>query len=232
MGDFPGHMYPGIMFLVWGTVWCLALRSRGGAALARPWDPHPDPVLAADPAAHAPWESWLKLLLPLLPTVGDLRWVSLPITDASVTNYQHIAGYAAVSLAGLADLLTARKVLPPGTDRLALALCFLLPAFFFAAHGHHFPVATAAHQLLALSLFWIGVLVLAEHLRPAPLFRWLRIYLVLLTGAWFVQTGWMLYRAGYDLMSEELVTRVYLFYTWYVLGLAVLLAGGLARRRA
>lgn len=188
-------------------------------------------MLARDGAAHAPWESWLKVLLPLIPTIGDLRWVTLPLTDASVGNYQHIVGYLAVSFAGMADLLTARKVLPPATDRLVLALSFLLPAFFFAAHGHHLAVATAAHQLLALLLFSVGLLVVVEHVHPAPLFRWLRVYAILLTGAWFLEIGWVLYRAGYDLMSEDVVTRVYLFFAWHALGLAVMMALALSRRR-
>ena len=231
MGDLPGHIFPGLAFLAWAVVWCVVLLRRGGNAVANPWDAQADPALAADGAATAPWESWAKIVIPLAEMAGELRWVTWPMTAASTTIFAHITADKVVILSGIADRFTARRILPPRSDRFALALAFLVPAVLFSTHGQHGPIASAAHELFAACLFMAGALVLIEHVRPAPLFRWLRVYAVALAGAWFIHTGWMLYVAGYDLMSDALVPRTYLFFTWYAVATAVLLGVALSWAR-
>ena len=231
MGDLPGHIYPGLAYVFWGVAWAVWLLRRGGNVASHPWSAQPDAGLAEAPAAMASWESWVKIVIPLVEMAGELRWVTWPMTDESATIYAHILADVAVILSGVADRLTARKVLPPASDRMALALAFFVPSFLFAMHGQHGPVATAAHRLFAGTLFAVGALVLLQHVRPAPIFLWLRTYAAILAGAWFLQTGWMLYVAGYDLMSEGVAVRGYLFFTLYAVGLAMLLAAALAARR-
>lgn len=231
MGDLPGHIFPGLAFLAWAVVWCMALLRRGGNAVARPWDAAPDDVLASDAAATAAWESWAKILIPLVEMAGELRWVTWPMTEVSTTIFAHITADVVIMLSGVTDRLMARGRLPAGSDRITLAFAFLIPAVLFGTHGQHGPVASAAHGLFAQTLFAAAALVLVEHVRPAPLFRWCRVYAVALAGAWFVHTGWLLYRSGYDLMSDALVPRTYLFFTWYALVLAVLVGGAVAARR-
>ena len=231
MGDLPGHIFPGLAFLAWAGVWAFALLRRGGNAVANPWETHADPVLAADAVATAAWESWAKIVIPLLEMAGELRWVTWPMTEASSTIFAHITADKVVIISGIADRLTARRVLPPQSDRLALALAFFVPAVLFSTHGQHGPVAAVAHELFAKCLFAAGALVLIEQLRPAPLLRWCRIYSVALAGAWFIHTGWMLYVSGYDLMSDALAPRTYLFFTWYAVATAALLIATLSLAR-
>jgi len=231
MGDLPGHIFPGLAFLAWAVVWCVALLRRGGNAVSNPLDTRPDSLLAFDGAATAAWESWAKIIIPMLEIGGELRWITWPMTEASATIYGHITADLAVIISGVSDRLRVRGRIPPAADRVALSFAFLIPAVLFAAHGQHGPVASAAHGLFATTLFAAGALVLLEHLRPAPLFRWARVYAVALAGLWFMHTGWMLYVAQYDVMSEALVPRIYLFFTWYAIGTAVALCGALTMRR-
>lgn len=211
MGDLPGHIFPGLAFVAWAALWCVVLLRRGNQA------------------ATLPLESWAKILIPLVEMGGELRWIGYP--DVRATIYAHIAADVAVILSGVADLLTRRGRLPKGADRIALALALLIPAALFAVHDQHGPVATTAHRLFATALFAAGAFVLIENFRPAPIVRWARLYCVALAGMWFMHTGWMLYVAQYDLMSDALVPRIYLSFTWYALALAGLLAAVLAARR-
>ncbi|MEK7401481.1 MAG: DUF716 domain-containing protein [Gemmatimonadota bacterium] len=233
MGDLPGHVFPGLALLAWALVWCLAVARRGGPAVLQPWSVAPDTTLAADAAAAAPWESWAKIVVPLLEMTGELRWVTWPMTEASATIYAHILMDVAFILSGVTDLLTARRRIAPHSDRIALALAFLVAGLLFGAHGQHGAVANAAHGAFAMLLTAAGVLIVVEHARPAPLIRWLRVYAVALAGAWFIHTGWMLYVAGYDREGAALVPRAYLALAVYAVALAValLVALTLARGR-
>ncbi len=231
MGDLPGHVFPGLAFLAWAVLWTIVLCRRGGAAISNPWDARPDAILGADAAASVGWEAWAKIVIPLVEMTGELRWVTWPMTEASTTIYAHITVDFAVMLSGAVDLLVARGRLPKGADHVALALAFFVAGVLFAAHGQHGPIAGTAHALFAKMLFAAAALVLVEHFRPAPMVRWGRIYAVALAGVWFVHTGWMLYVADYDLMSEALVPRTYLFFTWYAITVLVVLQGALAAQR-
>ena len=91
MGDLPGHIYPGAGYVLWGLIWLSWLLRQGGNARVHPWDTKADAGLAAAPAATAPWESWLKIIFPLVEIAGELRWVTWPMTDASAGVFQHIA---------------------------------------------------------------------------------------------------------------------------------------------
>jgi hypothetical protein len=231
MGDLPGHLFPGLALFAWAVVWWSALARRGGPAWLHPWSVAPDEAIAADAASTAPWESWLKIVVPVVEMGFEFRWLTWPMTDASATIYGHITADVAILLSGLADRLTARGRLPAGTDRIALTLALAVVAALFAAHGQHGPVAPAAHNLFAAVLFATAALTMAEHIRPAPLFRWARIYSLALAGAWFVHTGWLLYVSGYDLMNAALVPRVWMSFIWYAIGVAVALTAAIATGR-
>ena len=224
-GDLQGHFYFGTAYVVWAVWWLADLLRRGGPVVANPLDPRPDAMLARSPVATGTFEMWLKVLAPLIGIAGELRWFRFPPTDASIIIYQHISAYGTVTVSGILDLLTASKRMPPGSDRIGLAFGFLLPAFLFILHGHQLAVSEILHRLLGSILLAVGVLVLVEHVWPAPLVRWARIYLVMLAGTWLFQVGWMLYLAGYDLESEAVVVRAILFFSWHAVIVAVALLG-------
>lgn len=224
LGDLPGHLFPGLAFTLWAAIWAVALLRRGGEAASNPWSSRPDPRIGADPAAAFAWEAWAKIAVPLAELAFEARWLTWPMTDASATIYAHITCDVAVIISGITDLLVARRRLPPGSDRLALALAFLVPALLFLAHGQHGPLAATSHLIFGLLLLATGGLVALELTRPAPLVRWLRIYTTALAGTWFAHTGWLLYLSGYDQMNEAITPRVYLQFSWYALGVAALLA--------
>lgn len=224
MGDLPGHVFPGLAYVAWAVVWLLALRRRGGTALSQPWSSAPDDALASDGAATAPWESWAKLIMPAIEMAGELRWVRLPMSATGTTTLSHITADVAVMLSATADMLVRRGALPRGADRVALAFAFFVPGLLFTTHGQHGPIASTAHLIFGRLLLLASALIVAEMIRPAPLLRWLRIGTVALAGAWFVHTGWLLYVSGVNLMSEDLVPRVYLWFMWYAVAVMVTLA--------
>jgi hypothetical protein len=222
-GDLLGHLFPGVMFLVWAAFWAKDMLRRGGGNSAFMFDARPLPVSAPPLPAPGATERWLKLLLPLLAMLGEARWMKFPISDGSVSNYQHATAYVLVSLCGACDILVHRGRLPRGADRLMLAFTFIVIAFTLGFHGHNMAVATAVHADLAAALFVLGALILVEYMRPAPVVRWLEIYALGVSAAWFVTVGWILYVAQYDLMSEDTAVKTHLFFSWHLVGIAVLL---------
>src|SRR5262249_2465428 len=144
--------------------------------------------------------------------------------------YQHITAYASFTVAGLADLLTEKGVLPAAADRMALAFAFFIPAFLFLLHGSQVPVSLVVHLILGFLLLAGGILTLVEQVRPAPFVRWTRIYLVLLAGTWLIQLGWLLFVSGYDMESEATVVRTYLLFSWHAVFDGALLLAALSPR--
>jgi hypothetical protein len=53
--------------------------------------------------------------------------------------------------------------------------------------------------------------------------RWLQIYALTVSGTWFLQVGWILYVAPYDLMSDDIAVKCHLFFSWHLVGVAVAL---------
>lgn len=233
-GDLEGHVYFGLVFVAWAVARGISLMREGGPVVRRPLDPDPDPALGALPAALTSFEAWAKVVLPLFGIAGELRWIAFPMTDASVIIYQHITAYGIFSVAGVVDLLAARKRVPSGADHVALAGAFAVAGFLFLVHGHHLSVSVALHTLLAWLLLAQAGLIVWERFRPAPLLRWSRLYVLLLTGTWLLQLAWMLYVAGYDLDSPMVVLRTHLFFMWHAAGAALVILGttAMARRRA
>jgi hypothetical protein len=124
--------------------------------------------------------------------------------------------------------MVARGTLPRGADRFALVLAFAIPALVLGLHGHQMPVALSLHLILTALLAGTALIVALEHWSPEPALRWARVAAVLLVVTWFLQTGWMLYVAEYDLTSASVVTRVGFFFAAHVLGVGVALLAILA----
>lgn len=220
-GDLEGHLYPGIAFLLWAFFWAVSWVRQHPEAVVSAWSVRARPELFVMSPVTVRREAWLKLLLPLPGILGELRWMAGPLSDTNVSNWQHCAIWTMVAISGATDLMVQRDRLPRGTDRLALALMFLVAGLIFALHGQHQRLPTALHLDLAVILLLAAVLAFAELLQPAPLWRWLRIATVTLAGSWFVQIGWMLYIAHYDLMSDDVVVRAHLFLVMHVIGVTV-----------
>jgi len=225
-GDLIGHVFPGVGFLLWAGFWVVSMLRTSGAQNA----------LSASALSNGEFpragtvEQWAKLLLPILGMLGEARWMGGPLSDGNVSNYQHFTAFAMVSLSGLTDMLVTRRRLPAGCDQLMLALAFLVPAMVLALHGHHLVVAEAVHTDLAVTLFAVSAFTLVEFVRPAPLIRWLRTLALVVSATWFLQIGWMLYIAHYDLSSADVAVRGHLFFTWHLIAGTVAMLGIFAWR--
>lgn len=221
-GTFLGHIAPGVILTVWGLwwLWSVSRHLEGLAPLAS----------SQGPAGRGAWpvrtsfsvhESWAKILVALGAAIGDLWWASWRLTDTSVMNYQHATAYLGLALAGASDLLARRGKLPSYVPQLLLAGALVHAGFQFYAHGNHLPVSDSVHRLvIAVFVLQAGATLLELAYRH-PAFSVVRAYAMLLQGAWFFQIAWMLYRSGWDLSNAYHVMRVYLFFTWHLMGVLV-----------
>jgi hypothetical protein len=222
-GTFLGHVVPGTVLMALGLWWlwhvgrdlATARASAGAQAAGASWRVR---------AVFAPSESWLLIGIATAAAVGDLWWASWRLTDTSVMNYQHATAYAGFALAGVVDLLARRGHVPGYVPHLAMAGAFANAGFQFLAHGNHVMVSHAVHLLLT-GLFLVEVAALLLELRYRhPALSVAKGYALVLLGAWFFQIAWILYRSGWDLLDPYNVMRVYLFFTWHVMGIALALS--------
>jgi hypothetical protein len=233
-GDLIGHLFPGVAFLIWAALWAGDMLRRGAGHADFMVDARPLTQDAAPLPEPGVLERWMKLLLPVLGMLGEARWMKFPMRDIDISNYQHFTTYTLVSLSGATDMLVRRGMLPRGAGRMVLALTFIVIAFTLGFHGHHMVVAETVHADLAVALLVVGLLVLLEQFRPAPLVRWLQIYALAVSGTWFLHVGWILYVAQYDLMSDDVAVKCHLFFSWHLVGvaLALLVTAGIATKGA
>ncbi|THD22459.1 Transmembrane protein 45B [Fasciola hepatica] len=110
-------------------------------------------------------------------------------------DYAYYPFYTAMLMAGLIDIITSTRVfLPEGLDYVAHILPFTFQAYFMRAQAYDQPHLTATCRHLAS---YVGGLTAASILgemvsRHQFLFSWIKCFTVMLSGAWFWQSGILL----------------------------------------
>ena len=174
---------------------------------------------------------WLPLLKVAALPVGV--WTELPNSGwhpmAQVMGWAHIMIYVGFALSGVVDLLHRVGRVTASATRLAFAGAALNGAFLMGTHGNHLAVEYIAHLLIAASFALAGLAALGEAaLRRSPGAHWLRIWALLTLGSWWVVTGWMLFRSGWDLTDEYMTLWVFFAYSVTSLATAAVLIGCVA----
>lgn len=208
MGDLPGHLFPGLLFFLWGFwwLWRTAGRDRRSALM---------------PVVVHPMEPWLRIVLPIIGIIGESRWWRWPITLGSLTTMQHAAMYTAFLLTGITDVLALRGRVEPTASRVSLAGAFGLTGYLFVAHGGHSHLTMTVHTILGAILIATGLVHVCEAFMPhRTAWAWLRAFGAMLAGTWFWQVGWMLYVAHYDPADPAVVLRAHFFFAVHALLLA------------
>lgn len=214
-GSLPGHLLPGVIFLLWGLVWLMDLvrgREGGGALESRA------PVRLA------------KLVLPFVGIVGELSHGGL-FRNWSLNNLQHATMYSAFALSAAVDMLAARGRLPGVVTYHALAFASLVAGLLFLAHPNHGPLATTVHHLIVVLFFALSATAAREGAARARGTAWLRTGLMLTLGTWFIQVGFSLHGPGAEPMDPQGRGSALLLFSWHLLSVATLLGVLAAVRR-
>ncbi|VDP21914.1 unnamed protein product [Echinostoma caproni] len=129
-----------------------------------------------------------------------LCFIGMGIEAGTITlgrhrEYAYYPFYTALLMAGIVDIALATVVyLPDGLDYVIHALPFVFQAYCMRAQAYDQPHVTATCRHLAS---YIGVLAAAAIMgemvnRKQFLLSWIKCFTVMLSGAWFWQSGLML----------------------------------------
>jgi hypothetical protein len=95
-------------------------------------------------------------------------------------------------------------------------------AFIFAVHGNPPGAEASAHLLLELTWVAVGVLALAELVRPAAGLHWFRAGAMIVVGTWLLTISWILFVSGWNLADAMSVSWTNVAFAWNVMGVAAL----------
>jgi hypothetical protein len=218
-GTFVGHLVPGIVFTMWGLWWLWELVGSG-----RPRE-------AGEPVERTLFPTALKILaavvaLPLeMPNSGwrPMDWVM---------GWHHITGYLGFGLSGLVDLAARRGLLSHRATYIALAGAAFNGAILFYGHGNAPGVEDAAHGILMMMFFAVGIVCLLEIAVPSWRLEWFRIGSMIGLGAWLSITAWILFRSGWGLQDHVREAHVWLRFSWMIMAVAAITTVASIRVRA
>ncbi|XP_028277510.1 transmembrane protein 45B [Parambassis ranga] len=149
------------------------------------------------------------------------EWVKL-------MNWQHSTMYLFFGISGIALVATTRcKVVPAGTDRVALSLALFVEGFLFYYHVHHRPLLDAhIHSLLLVAVFGGSASTMLEvFIKDNIILELLRACFFILQGSWFYQIGFVLYPLSgpvWDQTLHDNIMFVTMCFCWH-LAVALLL---------
>ncbi|KAM6166235.1 transmembrane epididymal protein 1 [Erethizon dorsatum] len=243
MGNFVGHVYPGL-FLVFYGLYQATVVSKAvifNDSLLYPSCP---------PKSKGRWASlwkisfggWAKIAAGILLIVYDVSCVEegirlmsreMPPRFMYPKEWQHLTMFALLTLNGCADVMSKNMlpqrcvVLEKGTLVLSFyELLLLLVAHVKDSSG----VELQLHCLLILVVFLLMVVLTAELWAPEMIRLWLiETFLVLMMGSWLVQAGFILYKpiSGYPWDDDDIsdIMFVTTFFCWHVMVNALCLLG-------
>jgi hypothetical protein len=219
-GTFVGHISPGLAFAFWGFWWL--------GELVR-WGP---PDVGHEPIERTLMPPALKIFALVIATPLEMPNAGWLPADW-VMGWHHITGYIGLGLSAVVDLLARRGVLGPRATYLALAGAMFNGAILFYGHGNPPGVEGAAHAILTLLFFAVGIFAVLEIAAPSWGIAWFRTGSMIVLGSWLTLSGWILFRSGWDLGDHVRVGHVWLRFSWLAMGVAVLvtIAGVWSRRR-
>ncbi|XP_013384527.1 transmembrane protein 45B-like [Lingula anatina] len=231
MGTFMGHFIPGSFFFGFGLWWTIQIWINFFRAQGKKNQPfrcrvtYPCNCFRLKCCSSTCWEGLLKVFLTGFGIVGetitgfDDNWHFVHMGNA-----QHITMFFMFGLTGVVDLMHFYKApIPKKCDYLSVVLALVVECILFMFHLHGRTMLDIhVHTLLIYTLYFTIAAVLAEmYFDRHMLAAFIRSFLFLAQGTWFVQAGFILYNPLPGALpwkedSPHEVMLVTLFFTWHL----------------
>lgn len=226
-GSYIGHVFPGMVFVIWSTHWMLSIFksyfARGPENYrSRCW--HKLFFLEKD----IPLEPVVKVVFPLLAMVLELYlahkggWRTLICPAGSVRaghifsnhigNWQHAAMYPGFIVSGLVDIVALKFELPDGVQQAYLGLAFFAESFLMGLHVKHEPLDKMVHLLLFGAMLCNCLFVVLEIFFPHNfLVSCGRCAATYLQGSWFIVVADMMFtgRIMWDVSEGDMAPAMF-----------------------
>jgi len=199
-GTIQGHVFPGVLFVMWAGSWTYHMVADQGPGALRGGPLEGDRLM---PVA--------KLVLPIIGILGELVPGGFAWKASMINNYQHSMMYVPFMISGVVDLLAVSGRISWRATYVAAAGALLNAGFLFAGHGHAVGLAGTVHQLLVDMFGASAVLLLLEVKYPTKEIAWLRIWSTYVLGLWLIEIAWILYLSGWGLVDPVSQMKAYLF---------------------
>ncbi|NXM73076.1 TM45B protein, partial [Serilophus lunatus] len=241
--SFLGSALRGTFFFLFGLWWSVRyplkyLRRRKGDAEAQP---------SSGTRRAEIFEGAVKAFLALtgilveqfVPTGPHLQLYSSKTHSwTGLTHWHYSTIYLFFLLSGVVDMVAhSRLQLPPGLDRLSLALALLFQGLLFCFHDYSDAVLDQhLHSLLAMAIFSGALCALLEvFLRDHIVLEIFRTSSFLLQGSWLWQIGFVLSPPwggpGWDQTDPSNLSFLTMCFCWHYVGaLGVVAANSAASR--
>ncbi|XP_008836723.1 transmembrane epididymal protein 1 [Nannospalax galili] len=243
MGDFIGHVYPGLFLVLYGlyqaTVVSRALifndsllhpscLPKNKGRWARLWK-----------IAHGGWckvvTGSFLIVYEISCMEGELKLMDkvMPPRFMYPKEWQHLTMFTLLTLDGCVDVLS-KNVLPQrcvALERGAMVLGFYELLLLLVSHVKDSSgVELHVHSLLILVVFLLTLVLTAELWAPEMFHLWImETFLLLMMGSWLIQAGFILFRpvSGYPWDDDDIsdIMFVTTFFCWHMIINALCLLG-------
>ncbi|KAM3601156.1 uncharacterized protein V6R79_008513 [Siganus canaliculatus] len=234
MANFGGHAIPGSFFLLYGF-WLMVKHTlqhywRTNHPKGRNITPPFFKKMEYFEGGFAIFATFVGIMVEQFVVDGpharlydqeNSSWVKL-------MNWQHSTMYLFFGISGIAQVLSnASKLVPTGTDHLALSIALFVEGFLFYYHVHMRPPLDAhIHSLLLVAVFTGSASCMLEvFIKDNIIVETLKSGMFILQGSWFYQIGFVLYPPSgpeWDLKLHDNVMFVTMCFCWH-LATAILL---------
>lgn len=251
MGSYPGHVLPGVFFIVFGLWWWFNIVIIIAQAQARfmrqklsirrtkncgefelelestTWCKVPVLCLKRFPA-----EPFLKVIAATVGIIAELTKGEWSLINKAghfshLNNFSHATMFSIFLLSAIVEILRFYNILflPAASDHALSSMAFFLVGelFYFHIEGRS-ELDQKLHIVLYTVAFSIAVVILLEAWQRRSFVLFItRTFLVLLLGTWFLQIAHVLYGSHpwKDIISNRAIVVV--IFSWHVLGLLVML---------
>ncbi|AWP00094.1 Transmembrane protein 45B [Scophthalmus maximus] len=234
MANFKGHALPGTFFLLYGFWLTVKHTLRHNWRTSKPNGRQTVPPFSKKMDYI---EGGFTILASFVGIIAEQFVVDGPharLYDTEhkawvkLMNWQHGTMYLFFGISGMTLVTSTKsKLVPPGVDRLALALALFVEGFLFYYHVHSRPPLDAhIHSLLLVAVFGGSASTMLEvFVRDNIVLELLGACLFILQGSWFYQIGFVLYPLNgieWDLEMHDNIMFVTMCFCWH-LAVALLL---------
>uniref|UniRef100_A0A8C2N2N8 Transmembrane protein 45A2 n=1 Tax=Cricetulus griseus TaxID=10029 RepID=A0A8C2N2N8_CRIGR len=209
LGDFPGHILPGVLFFIVALWWSIKnilkhvckQQKRSSFLFTKEF--------------FFRVEILEGIVFVGMSTVGIIglylvlgKRNQLPDKESQfvlVLHWHHLAIYVFFAMLGVTKILCFTiSSLPVSLVKLMLSNAFFVDAFIFYNHTYgRTMVDTFGHQLLSFAIFLAGLVAFIESLTKSNLIlKLLRSSFTMLHGMWFLQVAFILYPQNRDHMWD------------------------------
>ena len=233
MGNFYGHLAPGVFFIVFGVLWTVQIWKRYLKSFTKNGKPFQCEL--SPPVEIRGISVNVEGIFVVIFTIGgmliEFRHIYLG-GEIGITRAQHGTMYIFFLMVGIMKLLNLRlKRLLPNIDELeyvVFAMALTVEAILFKFHlMERDMLDTTIHVLLVNSIYGCIIMTLVEMVfRKQVLLALGRAFFILLQGTWFCQVAFILYspipaKSGvyntkWDHEDHHQIMLTTCMYTWHL----------------